>query len=521
MGHGRDPGQRQARQIGLFAHGVASGDPLPDGVLLWTRASLESPEAAPVTVRWRVATTTDLSAPVAQGESIASPEHDFCVKADVRGLAPWTTYYFGFECGNEVSPVGRTRTAPAGATGNIRLGVVSCASFSRGFFNAYSHLAERDVDLVVHLGDYVYEDGRRPKVAGRAHEPPSRLRSLQDYRTRHAQYRRDPDLQRLHQQHPLVAVWDDHDIVGNAWSGGAAKHDPATDGTWADRRAAAVQAYLEWLPVRLPDPDRPDRIFRTIGLGDLAQLVMLDTRLAGRERPAKAGERAIATLEEGGRSLLGAEQRTWLRQELLAGAGKWSLLGNQVVMAPLRALQLPDLLHRFVPNLVAGGVGVNSDQWDGYPAERRSLFEFLAGEQVADTVVLSGDLHSSWAAELTLQPKEEGEVVGVELVAPGVTAPSFAAEVTPPVPFGRALLRRLIARQNPHVRYFDLEHHGYLVVDVVEERAQAEWWHVDTVARRRRGERRAARWQVRRGEPKLVPAVAELPPRQVPHPAPL
>lgn len=348
------------------------------------------------------------------------------------------------------------------------------------------------------------------------------MSSLRDYRTRHAQYRRDPDLQRLHQQHPVVAVWDDHDIAGNAWHGGAAEHDPANDGRWSDRRAAAMRAYLEWVPVRLPDPDDPDRIYRTLSLGNLAQLVMLDTRMVGRDRPAKAGERVVTTLAEGGRSLLGQEQRRWLRDELLASAGKWSILGNQVMMAPLRALELPRVLRRCLHGLVAGGAGVNSDQWDGYPAERRDLFECVEREQLVDLIVLSGDLHSSWAAELTPDPRSDGGVVGVEFVTPSVTAPSFAAGVTPPFPLAGALLRRLVARQNPHVCFFDLEHHGYVVVDIDEERVQADWWHVETVAERRLVEWLGASWQVRRGTPRLVLADSPLAPRQaVPQSAPL
>lgn len=463
-----------------------------------------------------MAESPDLEPAVARGEALAAPEHDHTVKVDVGGLEPSTSYYFGFESGGVSSPVGRTRTAPAAGADAVRLGVVSCASFAHGFFNAYRHLAERDVDLVVHLGDYLYEDAAAPKVAGRGHEPPSRLRSLGDYRARHAQYRTDPDLQRLHQRHPVVAVWDDHDIAGNAWRDGAAEHDPSVDGPWPQRRDAAVQAFLEWVPLRAPDPARPDRIYRTIALGDLAQLVMIDTRLAGRSRPAQAGERAVATVEDDRRSLLGDEQGRWLRDQLRSSSAGWSILGNQVMMAPLRALDLPAVLHRLLSGLVAGGAGVNTGQWDGYPAERRDLFEFLDSEAIRDTVVLSGDLHSSWAAELTLEPKGDGRGVGVEFVAPSVTSTSFAEHVTPPVPFGRALLRRLIHRQNPHMRFFDLERHGYVVVDVNPERVQAEWWHVDTVAERRPGERLAARWQVRRGTAQLSPAPEPLPPRPVP-----
>ena len=487
----------------VFTHGVASGDPSADGIVLWTRVTLDRPD--PVPVRWRLARSADLADVVARGETRAEPESDFTVKVDVGGLDPATTYHYGFELAGGSSPVGRTRTAPRGSTSAVRLGVVSCANWAHGFFNAYRHLAARDVDVVVHLGDYLYEGDESWPEVGRPHRPAGRLRTLADYRARHAQYKTDPDLQRLHRRHPMVAVWDDHDAASNAWRDGAADHDPDEDGPWATRRAAAVQAYLEWLPVRLSDPSRPDRIYRTVVLGDLARLIMLDTRLIGRDRPAQEGERTVATVERRERSLLGADQRQWLRDELRA-PGAWRLLGNQVMMAPLRVVSLPPPLRRLLPGAVAGGAGVNAGQWDGYPEERRNLLEFLALEAVADVVVLSGDLHSSWAAEVTGEGLPAGQSVGVEFVTPSVTARCFAEEVAPPVPGSRALLRHLVARQNPHFRFFDLEHHGYLIVDVDPERVQAEWWYVDTVVEPVSGERLGARWLVRRGDPRLVAA---------------
>ena len=487
----------------VFAHGVASGDPSADGVVLWTRLTAAG-TPGPVPVRWRASLSPDLSGAVAEGEVEASVERDRTVHVDVGGLEPATTYYYRFDALGSSSPVGRTRTTPRGATSRVRLGVASCANWAHGFFNAYRHLAERDVDAVAHLGDYVYEGADAWPAVARVHRPPARLRTLADYRTRHAQYRSDPDLQRLHARHPVVAVWDDHDVAGNAWRDGAADHDPSTDGSWSDRRAAAVRAYLEWLPVRSPDPARTERIYRSLVFGDLVRLIVLDTRLEGRDRPAEDGKRAVATVGKRERSLLGAEQRRWLHDELRALAA-WRLLGNQVMMAPLHVLRLPGLLRRLVPGIVAGGAGVNAGQWDGYPEERRRLFEFLRRETVRDVVVLTGDLHSSWAAELTLDPSAQSGAVGVEFVTPSVTARSFVEEVAPPLPGSSAVLRRLVARQNPHVRFFDLERHGYLLVDVDSERVVAEWWHVDTVASRSTGERLAARWAVRRGDPRLVP----------------
>ena len=487
----------------VFAHGVASGDPDPEGVLLWTRVTTRSDR--PVTVRWRMSAAPDLAPTIAEGRAEASVEHDFTVKVDVRGLRAATTYYYGFDVDGASSPVGRTRTAPLGETASLRLGVVSCACWTHGFFNAYGQLADRDVAAVVHLGDYVYEGAGSWPEAGRIHEPRRRLLTLADYRERHAQYKTDPDLQRLHQRHPVVAVWDDHDVAGNAWRDGAAGHDPAEDGSWHERREAAVRAYLEWLPVRSPDPSRPDRIYRSLAFGDLARLVMLDTRLAGRDRPAADGQRPVGTVVDRDRSLLGADQREWLRQELRVPS-RWRLVGNQVMMAPLRVLDLPRPLRWVLRGSVAGGVGVNAGQWDGYPEERRRLFDLIEREGIADVVVLSGDLHSSWAAELTLEPKRPGRPVAVEFVTPSVTARSFAEQVAPPLPGSRALLRRLVARQNPHMRFFDLERHGYLTVDIDRDRVRAEWWHVETVTERRGGERLAARWLVRRGDPRLMPA---------------
>ena len=487
----------------LFRHGVASGDPLPEGVVIWTRVSPLWP--GPVTLSWRVATSPDLEVAVAQGQAEAVPDRDHTVKVDVRGLEPSTTYYYGFTADGASSPVGRTRTAPSGLTERVRLGAVSCACWPHGFFNAYRHLADRDVDLVLHLGDYIYENGDAWDEIGRAHNPPWRLRTLADYRARHAQYKTDLDLQRLHRRHPVVAVWDDHDVAGDTWWDGAGRHVPSDDGDWQARRAAAVQAFLEWLPVRVPDPEHPERIYRSFGLGDLAELVVLDARLVGRERPAAEGRRTVATVETRDRSLLGADQWQWLGEELRSSSSRWLLLANQVMMAPLRALDVPRPLRWLLPGLVSGGAGVNAGQWDGYPAERRALFELLADEDLGNVVVLSGDLHSSWAAELTLDPAADRPPVGVEFVTPSVTSRAFAEQVTPSVPGSRAALRRLVAGQNPHVRFFDLEHHGYLVVDVAAESLGVEFWHVDTVGRRVPGERLAAEWVVRDGERRLSP----------------
>ena len=470
-----------------FRHGVASGDPLPDGVVIWTRCSPGETGAdrGPVPVAWRVALDPGMDDVVAVGEGEARAEHDFTVKVDVGGLEPATTYHYRFEAGREASPTGRTRTAPTGMAAGLRLGLVSCASYSAGYFNAYRNLARRELDLVVHVGDYIYENSG--VVTGRTvrrYQPGGAVTTLGAYRARHAQHKADSDLRALHLRHPMVAVWDDHDLVGDAWREGAASHRPH-HGDWERRRAAAVRAYGEWMPVRLPDPSDSARIHRTVRLGGLADLVMLDTRLAGRDRPARGGKRPVLAVADRTRSLLGEGQRDWLHEQLRDSGARWKLLGNQVMMAPLRVVH-------------AGrwDLGVNPSQWDGYPGERDALFRFLSAEGL-QVVVLTGDLHSSWASDLPC---------GAEFVTPGVTSPSFSQTMLRDAPGLTPLAARLLRWQNRHVRLADLEHHGYVVLDITAERVQADWWHVETVTHRSDRERYAGGWVLRHGDTALVPA---------------
>jgi alkaline phosphatase D len=460
-----------------FRHGVASADPLADGVILWTRCT--TGEAGPVDVEWWIGPTTDPTAAVSRGTAETSAAADFTVSVDVGGLEPATTYWYGFAAGGAVSPVGRTRTAPApdggGPDERLRLGLVSCANWPCGFFNAYGNLAARELDLVVHVGDYIYENdsaSRRPRSV-RAHRPGGTLVGLADYRARYAQYRTDPDLQALHARHPMVAAWDDHELMGGAWRDGGSAHRPRWHGRWEDRRDAAVQAYLEWMPLR---SRAPRSVFRIVRLGPLGDLVMLDTRLAGRDRPAEDGNGPVLHIDYRDRSLLGDEQWRWLDGELSASTARWLLVGNQVMMAPLPAVD------------VAGGLGVNPSQWDGYPAERDRFYDLLRRRgRSSNVAVLSGDLHSSWASDLP---------VGAEFVSPSVTTDTFAQTVLPPVPGAAFLVERILRWQNAHVRMGDIRRHGYVTVDVTPEAVQADWWHVDSIARRDRSEHWGGGWRL-------------------------
>ena len=483
-----------------FRHGVASGDPLPDSVLLWTRwtpSPDDSPtpvdvDADPVEIDWVIARDAGLADVVDRGTVTTGPDADFTVKVDAGGLEPSTTYWYRFAGGprrdRDTSGVGRTRTAPApGArVERLRMGLVSCASYAAGWFHAYRNLARRDVDVVVHVGDYLYENGRYSTGGPRRH-PRARAVRLDGYRARHALYKTDPDLQALHARHPMVAVWDDHELAGGAWSGGAHEHDPLTLGPWADRQAAAVQAYWEWMPVRPPDPSDPLRIHRMLRWGDLADLALLDTRMH-RDRPVGAGRSVVVRVSERGRSILGADQRRWLETEIAASTARWRLIGSQVMVAP--------------SPLVAGRL-LNPGQWDGYPDEREWLYRMLAGSGGAfDVAVLSGDIHSSWASDLS---------VGAEFVCPSVSSPSFATILVPGGRLGAQASERVFRSQNHHVRMVELRHHGYVVVDVDRDRIQADWWHLDTVRGPSPAERFAGGWQLHRGRPGLVPAPGPAP----------
>jgi alkaline phosphatase D len=486
---------------------VASGDPTASGVVLWTRVS--GAAGASVPVEWSVSVEPSLASPVATGSVPATPAADHTVHAMVTGLQPATTYWYGFRVGEERSPVGRTRTLPAPDSSGerLRLGVVCCAHWATGYFNAYGRLAERDVDLVVHLGDYIYEAEAKREKWTRYHRPRGRCLTLPDYRARHGQYKTDPDLQRLHARHPMVAVWDDHELAGNAWWDGAAGHDPWSDGDWPRRRAAAVRAYREWVPSGLVDPADPFRVWRTVRLGPLADLVLLDTRLAGREQPV-AGRHPVVGVRRRDRSLLGPEQWRWLEEELGGAerAGRWSLVASQVVVAPIHLLAWGGAIGRLF-GAVGGGVIVNSGQWDGYPAEREHLLRLLAGRN-GESLVLSGDLHSSWVSQLAAEEDGRGGPVATEFTVPAVSAPTFARALAPKVRGARSVLEMAIRRANPHVAWVDTASHGYLLLDVTAERIEGQWWHVDRVGRPTEGERLAATWTVRRGDPRPVPGGA-------------
>jgi alkaline phosphatase D len=439
----------------MFAHGIASGDPLHDGIVLWTRVSPAEP--GKVEVLWEMALDPDFRESVASGRTTTNEDRDFTVKVDVRKLTMGRDYHYRFTAGGETSPVGRTRLAPApgDAVERVRLGVVSCSSYGHGWFHGYEKLAAQpDVDLVVHLGDYIYEYGTNQYGAARAYEPSHEIVALEDYRMRHAQYRRDPQLQLLTQGLPLVTVWDDHEVANDSWKRGAENHDAEAEGRYRRRLLAAKRAYFEWMPIR---DNGARKVYRTVRYGDLLDLLMMDTRHA--KRAQQLGILGPAPTDEPrDRQVLGRKQEAWLRKALMRSEARWKLLGQQVVMAQLR-----------IP--LGSATLVNLDAWDGYPGARQRLFELLRDEGAENVVVLTGDVHASGGAELHVDPYTDlSSPLGVELVTPAITSPF-------PLPG----IGALVQAANPHLKFVQTGLRGYMLVDVTAERVSAKWYLLDGV----------------------------------------
>ena len=472
----------------VFKHGVASGDPLHHKVILWTRISPRHGFPVVVPVKWRIAWDPRLRHTVHSGVVLTHAGRDFTVKVDAHGLDPGTTYYYRFEAQGVKSPIGRTRTLPVGAVDRLRLAVTSCSNFPFGFFNAYGLVAQRaDLDAVLHVGDYLYEyangtfgDG---SALGRLVEPPREILTLSDYRLRHATYKSDPDLQEAHRQHPFITVWDDHESANDAWRGGAENHQPETEGDWEQRKARSIRAYFEWMPIRDRDGEHDrepsvEPIFRRFRFGDLADLIMLDTRLIGRDMQA-ASPADVATINDPTRQLLGARQERWLFDRLArsqARDARWRIVGQQVMMAQL--------------SLDFGQSIANPDQWDGYKPARDRVFASIDEHRVTNVVVLTGDIHSSWANELTpnpfdgsYNPATGAGARGVEFITPGVTSP-FLFPDTPEGAAQAAAAAAQIRAISPHIKYAELFRRGYLLLDVDATRVQAEWYYPVTIKAR-------------------------------------
>lgn len=491
---------------GPFRHGVASGDPTEDSVVIWTRVTPRDGE--PIPVRWAIRAEAD-GRVAASGTVLATASTDWTVSVDVEGLAPGARYLYHFETGTDRSPDGRTQTLRGPHTDHVRFAQVSCAKFNAGYFNALSRVAERDdLDFVLHLGDYIYEAAQTPPASqtasadiGRPFDPLHECKTLDDYRRRYAQYRSDRDVQRMHAAWPMIATVDDHEFADGAWRDGATEHREDRDGPWADRRAAAFRARFEWLPIRPPDRNDPERVFRAIRLGGLAELFLVDTRTRRDEPIPPPGMNAP------GRSAFGPEQREWLFEALGRSTATWRLFANPSVMARTWNDALPDAVKAALLKLKlidADGTGPDHDQWDGYPAERAALLRELAADGKRNTVVLSGDVHVALAAELA---DDSGAPVAVEFVNSSLTSQNLDDKMGWQPRTRSTELEAAYLSGMPHIGYCDFDSHGYSIVDLTPDRLQFEWWAVDSILERTSGERRVAALSVVPGDPRLVSAM--------------
>lgn len=428
-----------------FYHGVASGDPLSDAVIIWTRITPDD-FTTPVPVSYKMATDTSMSNVISQGSMLTDASVDYTVKFDVTGLNPDTYYYYEFEALGQRSVRGRTKTAPTGVIDSLRFALVSCANLESGFFNVYQAILERnDVEAVLMLGDYIYEyeeGGYSPNSnVDRIFDPTHETITLDDYRLRYSVYHMDRSLQQLHQNFPWICVWDDHESANDSYNNGAENHN-AGEGLWNDRKMAAQKAYFEWLPIRAKAPNNYE-IFREFEYGNLLDLFMVDTRLHGREEQG-------VNQSDPNRTMLGQDQYDWLTSELKSSTAQWKVLGNQVVFAPITVF----------------GVPINDDAWDGYPAERQNLLDSITTNNIQNFTVLTGDIHTSWAFDI----ENGNNNAGVEFVTPSVTSPGV------PINGGSILMI-----ENQHLKFVELTRKGFVILDMNTQRIQADWFYVNTI----------------------------------------
>ncbi len=503
-----------------FTHGVASGDPLTDRVILWTRA-VPADGKSRVRIGWEMAVDEKFLGVINSGTIETSAERDFTVKIDAAGLLVGTSYYFRFKAKKQTSPVGKTRTLPSQDVSQIKFAVVSCSNYPTGRFHVYREIAKRnDLDAVIHLGDYIYEYARggyasdQAKELGREVLPDSELLNLQDYRSRYAQYRTDLDLQAVHASHPFIAVWDDHEIANDSWKEGAENHQPE-EGDFNLRKLAALQAYSEWLPIRPKATE--EGIYRSFTFGQIVALHMLDTRIIGRDKQLEIGDYFGANgfdaqqfqtdLNNPERSILGVEQLNWLTNQLENNQATWQVLGQQVLMGRMylpgalatqqislagfarlvRVATLagqgqtlsPDDLQFLATNqklLQIPSLPYNLDAWDSYEAERERVLN-AAHAAGCNLVVLAGDSHNAWANDLV---NREGVACGVEFATSSVTSPGLelylglSPESVAPT---EAQLTQLIG----NLKYTNLSDRGYMTVTFTQTESTAEFLFVDSI----------------------------------------
>lgn len=512
---------------GHFMHGVASGDPLHHAVIIWTRFT--PVESGDVSLIWEMAKDQSFTQKVAAGSVQTGPLQDYTVKIDVQDLQPDTIYFYRFQCKNERSPIGQTRTLPEKNLEKLTLAAVSCSNFPAGFFHVYQAIAQQDdIDFILHLGDYIYEYGANGYATGQAQQlnripdPTHECISLNDYRRRYQQYRTDRQLQLLHQKKPMIAVWDDHEVADDAWAQGAKNHQD-NEGDYFQRRLAALQAYFEWIPIRPAHPIY--EIYRRFQFGALVDLFMLETRHIGRTQALSYSRyllnpelfnhnQFLQDLWDPQRTLLGETQRIWLCEGLQQSNANWQVLGQQVIMNQMH-LPLPVILGELaieqyyrireafqIKNRIKQGLALseqehawmkphahlltaenaqllgmpkvpyNLDAWDGYPQERHTLLK-TAKQYDKNLIVLSGDTHNAWGGSLLADPKDH-EIAGYEFATPSISSPGLEHYLRLNN-WTAHWLARGIQSQVSTLDFVNLNHRGFLTVTFTPESAVAQW----------------------------------------------
>ena len=440
-------------QFKPFYHGVASGDPMHDRVIIWTRVTPDSGQGGNIPVEWKVATDTNFQNVITFGTTVTNQSKDCTVKVDVTGLQPDTWYYYVFKAFNLYSIIGRTRTFSSGDIDSIRFATISGSNYNAGYFNAYRTLANKnDVDAIFHLGDYIYEyaNNEYGNNPNRSLEPTTEIINLSDYELRHSHYKLDEDLRYAHQQYPWIVIWDDHETADNSYKDGAVNHQ-TNEGPWHDRMNSGIKAYMHWMPIREQDTMQPEKIYRKFNFGDLTDMFFLETRYLARDIQSM-------NIDDTNKTMIGLEQRNWLLNSLDSSSARWKIISQQVMFAPLE-----------VP--IYGPV--NKDQWDGYRYERGLIQKHIKNNN-NNVVVLTGDIHTSWANELPYDKLTyliNQESVGVEFVTPAITSQAF--------PIGAGM--NVITTTNPWIKYVDLSRHGYNIIDINKNRIQSDWYFVNTI----------------------------------------
>lgn len=499
-----------------FSYGVASFDPSDSGVIIWTRYT-----TANVEIIWEVSTQSDFSSILRTGKITTETSRDNTLAIELTELEADQKLYYRFisTSDNSISVVGETITLPTDAT-QAKLAVCSCSNYQAGLFNAYDAMANSDADIIVHLGDYFYEYGAggygstaENAFLNRSHEPEGEIISLDDYRTRYKQYRSDTSLQLAHQKKPFICVWDDHEIANDTYKEGAENHDEATEGSFEVRKQNALQAYSEFLPFSRISADDNSLIYRSVNIGNLVNLVLMDTRLIGRDKQLSITDYFTATgfdavafqtaLSDPSRSILGTEQRDWVISEISNSSAKWQVLGQQVLMgkmnvpaelltafgSPNFAAILTELVTIKLRHLnndptltpeeiarVTSVIPYNLDAWDGYPVDREIIYGALNGKKI---VTLAGDTHNAWQNTLLAA---DGSEVGIELATSSVSSPGFetylGATVTPELIAGfQEAMTTLIDNLN----YFDASRRGFMMTTFTTTEVTSEWIFVDTL----------------------------------------